>query len=587
MVAGVVIRQSIDTDFGRVKVQRVSYTDNAGYRISALLYKPDSATKDHPAPGVITAHGGGASLEAQSSYNVELARRGYVVLSYDAAGTGSSENRPITPIGSEDFDLDSWSLGGEATYNFLTALPYVDSSQIGCSGHSQGARLTYGLAQAHPDNIALNIMVGWRPTGNDMSIPFRTNYALILGTHDESNLRTSNNDLMTAVNHESVLKTFGLPEGSTIEIGKLYGSWEDKTGRLVVTPEATHAGAMVTAEVIEDYINIMNEAIPAPAPLPGSDQIWQVKDVGMAIQFVGLILFMFLLAVAALDLKFFQSLKLPVRAPVGYKTKSAKWYLALGILLFVPTILYVPSWTITQRHTIPKFFGMDANANGFAIWGAVSALVLLMLFLIFHFTHGRKHGGNLMTYGLATEPEKNRIGIKYLLKALLFALLVVGGTFLVYLLMYGITGGDIHIWLATLRPVTFIRAPLFPLYFLLQLPFFFVATVAGRSISLNNGERTSGKGMRNSLILSGLIGVLGMGLLFLVFELVLWNQSVVLFAQDRGYIACDGIFAMLPALLIGNLINCYITNKTNSNWAGVFTAMMWTAWICVGANALA
>ncbi len=36
---------------------------------------------------------------------------------------------------------------------------------------------------------------------------------------------------------------------------------------------------------------------------------------------------------------------------------------------------------------------------------------------------------------------------------------------------------------------------------------------------------------------------------------------------------------MIPAFAVSNTINCYITNKTNSIYAGLFSAVMWSTWI--------
>lgn len=222
-----------------------------------------------------------------------------------------------------------------------------------------------------------------------------------------------------------------------------------------------------------------------------------------------------------------------------------------------------------------------------AIWAVLSAVVLFAYFLFYHFTYGKKNGGNLMTYGLSTAATENHISLRYLGKALAFSALVIGTTYLCYLAMYVATGGDIHLWLATIRPVTPIRVKYLPAYLLMQAPFYVAGTIAGRSISLNNGERSKGHGMRNSLILSLLIGILGLAAIFTIFEIVFRTTGTVLFPQNRGYIYAGAIFSMLPSFSVGNTINCYVTNKTNSIWAGLFSGILWSTWVLVASNAIA
>ncbi|RGZ03644.1 alpha/beta hydrolase [Hungatella hathewayi] len=118
MTAGTLLNVAISTNGGNVKVRRVTYSDSYGNMVSGILYIPRTATRETPAPAVLTNHGGGASAEAQSSYNVELARRGYVVLSWDASNSGSSEASPDE------------THGGEASYAFLQSVDYVQKDQL-------------------------------------------------------------------------------------------------------------------------------------------------------------------------------------------------------------------------------------------------------------------------------------------------------------------------------------------------------------------------------------------------------------------------------------------------------------------------
>ena len=573
MVVGTIFNVSFTTNHGNVKVTRVTYSDDLGNIISGQLYIPKTATVDSPAPAVMTNHGGGNSSEAQSSYNVELARRGFVVLSWDASNCGSSEKS------------SDETHGGEATYKFLQSLEYVDHTHLAASGHSMGGVYSYMVAQNHPENIKVEIPVGMNPGMNDTSY-FGTNYACIIGSKDESNLVRCNGNIVNMANSAPYHALFQIPDDETIEVNKVYGSFEDGTARVFYMPNSSHSGAMINHALLEVYLDTIQTALTAPNPMPGSNQVWMWKDFGMLLQFAGLVTLLFAMASALLNSKAFESLILPEREPVGYKVKSPMWYVAMIFLFFVPAVCFIPFSTLAQKVNVSSFMKLDATANGIAIWAVLSSILLFAFFLFYHYTYGKKHHGCLMNYGLSTEAAENRVSISYICKALAFAFIIIGGTYIPYMFMYETTSGDIHIWLATLRPVTFIRIKYIPLYLILQAPFYFAGTIAGRSISLNNGDRSEGHGMRNSLIVSLLIGTLGLFIIYLVFNIVFRTTGTVLFPKNRGYIYAGAVFSMLPSFAIGNTINCYVTNKTNSIYAGLFSGILWSTWVLVASNAI-
>ena len=62
----------------------------------AKLYRPLTATAEHPAPGLLALHGYQSDKEAASTFGaLELARRGYVVLAIDQFGHGYSTGPPL------------------------------------------------------------------------------------------------------------------------------------------------------------------------------------------------------------------------------------------------------------------------------------------------------------------------------------------------------------------------------------------------------------------------------------------------------------------------------------------------------------
>jgi dienelactone hydrolase len=126
--------------------------DELGY---AWLLHPHK--RSHPLPAVIALHQTvpqgkeepvGLNGDAELSYGLELARRGYIVLAPDAIGFGDRQrDRPTSRFHSaEEFftRYPNASVMAKMTedirraVDLLQSLPEVDGSRIGCIGHSHG-----------------------------------------------------------------------------------------------------------------------------------------------------------------------------------------------------------------------------------------------------------------------------------------------------------------------------------------------------------------------------------------------------------------------------------------------------------------
>ena len=105
--------------------------DVEGKVVSGILFKPDTATAENPAPAVVFTHGYLNNREMQLQNAIELARRGFVVLAVDREGHGNYENS-----GSQNALMATSGLYDSAKY--LYNLDYVDKDKIGISGHSMG-----------------------------------------------------------------------------------------------------------------------------------------------------------------------------------------------------------------------------------------------------------------------------------------------------------------------------------------------------------------------------------------------------------------------------------------------------------------
>ena len=85
------VAAGFNNDWGHVHISDVYYPNSEGGMIHAQLFVPENASSANPLPAILNMHGGSDYLQTVSNYSLELARRGYVVLSVDAYGSGASD----------------------------------------------------------------------------------------------------------------------------------------------------------------------------------------------------------------------------------------------------------------------------------------------------------------------------------------------------------------------------------------------------------------------------------------------------------------------------------------------------------------
>ena len=144
-------------------VEKLAYESFPGYFVSALLYQPKKITT--ALPGVISPCGHSATGKAADAYQVlhiNLAKRGYLVLTYDPIGQGERSQfwnadkgqsrfglgcgehavlgNPLYLLGSSLARFRIWD--GMRGLDYLMSLAEVDTKKIGCVGNSGGGTLT-------------------------------------------------------------------------------------------------------------------------------------------------------------------------------------------------------------------------------------------------------------------------------------------------------------------------------------------------------------------------------------------------------------------------------------------------------------
>lgn len=404
MVGATLLASIVQTDYGRVEVSNVWYTNPTGIPIRAKLFRPIMVNKDNPAPGIIYLHGYQNNRETSDPYCIELARRGFVVLGVDMIGRGNSGQ----PLALDDPDFDD-TFGAAASFEYLRELPFVNPEAVGIMGHSVGGEIAYQFALTNPDVKA--VVVSGTAYTADATYSRPANMLMIFGKYDEyrgrmTGLKDYAGEWMSSEQTKAAIPAEN-PQFATT-----YGRFEDGTARRVYMPNVTHIQESHSTSTVAEALLWMRDALhPSDEYWTDAyDQIWHIKEwstlVAMLAGFGSLIPLGFLL----LSTKFFAPLRTPVQAGfVSDKKDFRRGYLINGLLmlLYLPLIMVIFGFHVYVVQ-IDKVFPMMI-VNGIAFWFLVINAAGFLIFRRWFKRKQAEEGLTLDALGVSDEPDKFRM----------------------------------------------------------------------------------------------------------------------------------------------------------------------------------
>jgi cephalosporin-C deacetylase-like acetyl esterase len=151
------------------RIEKVIFESQPLVYVTAHLYVP--SVGQAPFPGILAPLGHASNGKAYRNYQYlfqTLARKGYVVLAFDPFGQGerhqyfartgkprygptgehSQAGRPLLLLGATFAQYRAWD--GIRALDYLVSRSEVDSTRIGCTGHSGGGTMTMYLCALEP-----------------------------------------------------------------------------------------------------------------------------------------------------------------------------------------------------------------------------------------------------------------------------------------------------------------------------------------------------------------------------------------------------------------------------------------------------
>ena len=561
--AGGLLAWCVRTGGGAVAVEDVRFVGSSGLRLSGLLYVPAGVSREHPAPGVLAVHGYINSREMQDAFAIELARRGHVVLALDQTGHGYSDP-PAFAAG----------FGGPDGLQFLRSLEYVDKENIGLEGHSMGGWAALAAAAAYPSAYRSLALVGsssgtfGAPAG-DASFP--RNLGLIFSAWDEfSGLMWDSPIARDVVGSRKLQAQFGTEH--VVEVGKLYGSIDEGTARLLYMPRTIHAQDHLSTAAVGNAVDWMQRTLRGNRPLPPGDQIWYWKEVGTLLAFVGLIAAVFPLGDLLLRRRFFSELSEPAARAQGMAGPG--WWLGAAASAAIPVVTYFWLQNLGTRWLPASTLFPQTVTTGIMVWALGNALIALALFAIWHRTTRQERAPSAAAYGIAWSgaPWWRRCG-----KSLLLALALVALAHGLLSLSGLLFGTDFRFWVLALRPLSPLHLRIF-LRYVLPFAAFFVVLGLVLHGQLRRDHTPLGREILGnvSLLTAGFVA-----LLVVQYVPLLSGHALPLGEPLLTIVA----FQFLPLLTIAGLVSTYFFHKTGHVYVGAFFNALFVTWYVVAGQA--
>ncbi len=491
LLCGIVV-SAVQTSGGQVTMKELTFETDSGYTMSAYLLVPKTATAETPAPAIVTSHGYLNNKEMADANYVELARRGFVVLSVDQPDHGDSE---VTP--------NFFILAPDGVYQGVLALsrmPFVDNSRIGVTGHSMGSWSVNAAVQA--DNasdtrlIAAALIHCNDPLYQDETGQFANPYGsrdvgVVSAVYDEffGTSRDENGGLLSSPyfmqtdTAQSFLNFGADPAGAEVR-SEYTEYWQEVEGkntlRIIYRPPIIHPWSHFSARSESYIIDFFDKTLGSVNSIDPNNQVWQWKE---AFNFVGVIGFaLFLCSFATLLV--FTPLFAPLRAaePVQPMEKPDKagqlWFwLSLAAGALFGSVAYLSLVNLGNSMSVAQ-----GEAMGLGLWSACCGLFSILSMLAYYYGYGRKHGFDLAGRGVVMPLKK--LGLSALL-----ALIVVAVAYGIVFAVDYFFLADFRLWTLAIKAF---EAPILRYlpYILLFFPYYIANSVA---VNCFNDNRIGGR----------------------------------------------------------------------------------------------
>lgn len=579
-VLACLLASRVQSSGGRVRVRDITIPTQNGQWVVADLFKPETATSDHPAPLVVVVPGFQRSKEALAAISIELSRRGIVVVAIDPYAQGSSSSSASTQAATTE------GYGAFAVVDYAAStgnLNYVDKDRIGVTGHSAGGNAAIRAAaffgrrartSGTPSSVNAVFVSGYVLSFTDNVLKdVRSNVGTAYAFHDEGAYRNELKDgdmrrapeALRLVN--SALSEADVPV-QQLALGRYYGDASRRTLRVVFNERVIHPLQPYLVEATANQIDYWERVFQLTSSLSSRDQVWYWKEL-LGLLALGAALFGLVpLGQLLLGLPVFRPLVRrvppPQPSPGGIGRLWFWVFFAAGAV--IACVTYIPLSELSQKIFVAAsnreatwFFPQRMN-NAVMLWAFLNGLVG---FLLFHL--GRRLGGGRERGGPAAwgPPPGLRESLRTLALASVLFLAFYGLLFTIYFFLH-VDYRFLFMGVRVFQPEMVLLLGMYVPFF---LPFFLA-----NSFRVNGPMRVAGQREWRSLLLAGVANSAGLLLIVLVQYGVMAATGTVYWTD--GWLYVNLLFAVVPMMFVLPYFNRYFFRMTGTPYLGPLTTCL-------------
>ncbi|MBR0374125.1 MAG: alpha/beta fold hydrolase [Mogibacterium sp.] len=465
------------TAWGKVKVERIYINSQDGSTVSCLIYIPENATDETPAPVALIFHGRSNHAHSNDTWSMELARRGFVVLSPDLQGGGES---------SPDVDR---SVQAITTAEYANSLSFVQKDSLNLVGYSAGTQTVLQTYHAMPDKVN-SVCEVFGPFMMMLSGGFEdvdTNFGLIKSTADQY-------DYFFIGDPDACLEAMkGMSGIENLEINKDF----DRNGKLFRYAQidgTLHQTGNISGATIEEIVKFEHQVVKMPVELADNDFAWKGQQIFSGIACIAM---MFLLA-AIINLlmqnEFFARAANEVPTPKNIRKGAKAWAMDILFSLVIPALIFVhiSAYTIKWTGLGTKWVKIlpSANLNGIMAWLIVLAIIGIVR-MVMRANKAKKEGTQLTLGDYALDADGvTKIDWSKPAKALLMGLIAAVFVFTWLWLIEGFLGINYQVWnLSTYLKISPMRITRSIPYILIIFFVMFVGNMTQRCLPSTGNEK--------------------------------------------------------------------------------------------------
>ena len=364
---------------------------------------------------------------------MELARRGYVVLSPDLSGGGES-------------DVVDREMQGIATAEYAASLDIVDADQVNLIGYSRGSRTAimtgYTMEKVNsvlvvlgPAMIRNNI-----PEINELVKERNVHIGILKADCDQYDYMLVGDPQAC---REFVGNSFELDGPVTPDTDILLG----ETGVLRYNEVfgTMHQTGNISSDIINALVAFENDFNTAPVTLDNSDHAWLPQQLFSGIACVAMMVALAALINLLMQLDFFSTMAF-ARVPRKELRGAKNWLLDILFIFVIPAILFIQVSTWGMDWFANSKLLPSTNLNGIMLWLLVAMALIGTIRTVVKTQMRKKAGETVTAADFCIAPAGGKFQWSYVGKSFIMGVIVVCFFGLWMTAMEGFLGINYQVW---------------------------------------------------------------------------------------------------------------------------------------------